>query len=149
MCPRLGRKQNAGCLLGFLRSIQRKNPTKIIAVSKRGVGLSGFLFIFECKTLFVQTGLRIAWVACRFAMRCACKMLWHCSAAPREPQVTLSHAFRCCMFACKNCNTWLARMGCHSTKVHNYKLRPALLQTMRPVSLGEFQGSHSNHIDSI
>ena len=50
MCPRLGRKQNAGCLLGFLRSIQRKNPTKIIAVSKRGVGLSGFLFIFECKT---------------------------------------------------------------------------------------------------
>ena len=98
MCPRLGRKQNAGCLLGFLRSIQRKNPTKIIAVSKRGVGLSGFLFIFECKTLFVQTGLRIAWVACRFAMRCACKMLWHCSAAPREPQVTLSHAFRCCMF---------------------------------------------------
>ena len=98
MCPRLGRKQNAGCLLGFLRSIQRKNPTKIIAVSKRGVGLSGFLFIFECKTLFGQTGLRIAWVACRFAMRCACKMLWHCSAAPREPQVTRSHAFRCCMF---------------------------------------------------
>ena len=75
MCPRLGRKQNAGCLLGFLRSIQRKNPTKIIAVSKRGVGLSGFLFIFECKTLFVQTGLRIAWVAYCFAMRCVCKAL--------------------------------------------------------------------------
>ena len=76
MCPCLGRKQNVGCLLGFLRPTQRKNPTRIIAVSKRGVGLGGFLFIFECKTIL-------------FCQPCAC--VASRGAPAQEPTRNLRH----------------------------------------------------------